>query len=116
MKTVAKFAALFAAFAVSVTPATAETILINAGSVIVDADSDPTGPRTIVVTDGVITNIVDVDAAARIELEAEASRIIDLSDKTVLPGLIDLHTHLSGDPSGEFWRAATTPPSSSTTR
>ena len=35
---------------------------------------------------------------------------IDLSDKTVLPGLIDLHTHLSGDPSGEFWRAATTPP------
>ncbi|MDJ0643951.1 MAG: amidohydrolase family protein, partial [Erythrobacter sp.] len=28
----------------------------------------------------------------------------------VLPGLIDLHTHLSGDPSGEFWRAATTPP------
>jgi imidazolonepropionase-like amidohydrolase len=24
--------------------------------------------------------------------------------------MIDLHTHLSGDPSGEFWRAATTPP------
>jgi imidazolonepropionase-like amidohydrolase len=27
-----------------------------------------------------------------------------------MPGLIDLHTHLSGDPSGEFWRAAIDPP------
>src|SRR3546814_6814340 len=35
--------------------------------------------------------------------------MIHLPDHTVLPGLIDLHTHLSGDPSGEFWRAAVEP-------
>jgi len=28
----------------------------------------------------------------------------------VLPGLIDLHTHLSGDPGGDYWRAAIDPP------
>ena len=38
-----------------------------------------------------------------------ADRTIDLSDKTVLPGLIDLHVHLSGDPGGDFWKEAVEP-------
>ncbi len=75
-----------------------------------DAESEPTGPMIIVVVDGAITGIHAIDDAALDAFEAEATQSIDLSDKTVLPGLIDLHTHLSGDPSGEFWRAATTPP------
>lgn len=91
-------------------PVAAETVLIEAGSVILDADSDPTGPMVIVVTDGVIEGIYAPDAASIGAWQAEGVETIDLSDKTVLPGLIDLHTHLSGDPSGEFWRAATTPP------
>ncbi|WP_379554402.1 metal-dependent hydrolase family protein [Qipengyuania sp. DGS5-3] len=90
--------------AVSAVPATAETIAIRAGSVIVNADSEPTGPALIVVEDGKVVAVMEGAA------EAVADRVIDLSDKTVLPGLIDLHTHLSGDPSGEFWRAATNPP------
>jgi imidazolonepropionase-like amidohydrolase len=36
-----------------------------------------------------------------------ADREIDLGSKTVLPGLIDLHTHLTGDPGGDFWKEAT---------
>ena len=28
--------------------------------------------------------------------------MIDLADKTVLPGLIDLHVHLTGDPGGDY--------------
>ena len=28
--------------------------------------------------------------------------VVDLSSKTVLPGLIDLHVHLTGDPGGDF--------------
>ena len=103
-------AASISAAAMIAAPAFAQIIVINAGSVITDPDNAPTGPRTIVVKDGVITQIASLDPATRQVIEAGANEIIDLSDKTVLPGLIDLHTHLSGDPSGEFWRAATNPP------
>ena len=100
--TLASLAAMIAA------PAFAQITVIEAGSVIVDADSDPTGPVSIIVQDGRILRIVE--PGTEDILVGEEDTIIDLSDKTVLPGLIDLHTHLSGDPSGEFWRAATTPP------
>lgn len=103
-------AALAGAAALISAPLAAETVLIEAGSVVMDADSEATGPMTIVVVDGRIENIVARDSEEAASYAVEGSSVIDLSDKTVLPGLIDLHTHLSGDPSGEFWRAATTPP------
>lgn len=91
-------------------PAAAETLLIDAGSVITDAAAEPSGPMTIVVIDGKVRDMLPAGSPDLEAYAVEGSRVIDLSDKTVLPGLIDLHTHLSGDPSGEFWRAATTPP------
>ncbi len=78
-----------------------QTTVIHAGSVITDASAAPRGPSTITVTDGRIVSIVDGHQGAA---------DVDLDGKTVLPGLIDLHTHLSGDPSGEFWRGAVNPP------
>lgn len=105
--------AFTAAYTAASTPAAAQT-LIHAGSVITDADSEPTGPSFIVVVDGKIEGIYPANAVRVAELEAQGAEVIDLLDKTVLPGLIDLHVHLSGDPSGEFWRAATTPPEYST--
>ncbi|MBU2587356.1 MAG: amidohydrolase family protein [Alphaproteobacteria bacterium] len=84
-------------------PVAAETVAIRAGSVLADAASEPSGPATILVTDGKVVSITSGHGAV------SADREIDLSAKTVLPGLIDLHTHLSGDPSGEFWRAAVDP-------
>ncbi len=108
MKALTKMAAAMTGLAALLaSPAYAETIVIEAGSVIMDADSEPTGPASIIVEDGIITQIVLDGEAATIP---DGAATIDLSDKTVLPGLIDLHTHLSGDPSGEFWRGATTPP------
>lgn len=32
----------------------------------------------------------------------DGAEIVDLSDRTVLPGLLDLHTHITGDPSGGY--------------
>ena len=87
------------------TPVMAETITIHAGSVVADADSAPSGPATIVVTDGKIVEILDGWA-----LVDGSSQTVDLTEQTVAPGLIDLHTHLSGDPSGEYWRSTVTPP------
>lgn len=101
------------ALALAATPAAADT-LIYAGSVITDANSNPTGPQVIAVVDGMVEGIYASDSAEVGAFEAEGAQKIDLSDKTVLPGLIDLHVHLSGDPSGEFWREATTPPEYST--
>jgi imidazolonepropionase-like amidohydrolase len=104
MGTIAALAALIAS------PAAADTLIVEAGSVIMDAGSQPTGPMAIIVVDGTIRDILPSDSPDLEAYAVEGSKVIDLSDKTVLPGLIDLHTHLSGDPSGEFWRAATTPP------
>ncbi|MHA7819953.1 MAG: metal-dependent hydrolase family protein [Erythrobacter sp.] len=100
-KRVAGALAGLAAFAMGA-QTSAQDAVIHAGAVIADADGSISGPSTITVADGRIVSISEGHTGG-----ADA---VDLSEKTVLPGLIDLHTHLSGDPSGEFWRAATTPP------
>ncbi|MXO91891.1 metal-dependent hydrolase family protein [Pontixanthobacter aquaemixtae] len=96
---------IYASVLLAASPALAETTYIHAGSVIIDAVGSASGPATIVVTDGKIVSIENGHAEP-----AGDAGVVNLADKTILPGLIDLHTHLSGDPSGEFWRAATNPP------
>ena len=100
-----KFAAFIAlAGAMCAAPALADTTVIHAGALVVDAESQPRGPSTITVTDGKIVSVADGFTAA----PAQAVTI-DLKDKTVVPGMVDLHVHLTGDPGGDFWKGAVEP-------
>lgn len=95
-----RFALLVAAL-VAATPLAAQTIAIRAGRVITDAAQPSRGPATIIVEKGRIVAIND--AAAPIPAGAT---VIDQSARTLLPGLIDAHVHLSGGPDSPFWQQA----------
>ena len=94
---IAAFIAL--AGAMFAAPALADTTVIHAGALVIDAESQPRGPSTITVTDGKIVSVADGFTAA----PAQAVTV-DLKDKTVVPGMVDLHVHLTGDPGGDFWK------------
>lgn len=86
--------------------AAAKDQVILAGNLIADAATGGTGPATIFVSDGKIMSIVSGTAVGNLPATTE---VIDLSAKTVMPGLIDLHVHLTGDPGGDFWKETTEP-------
>ncbi|MBK7283405.1 MAG: amidohydrolase family protein [Sphingomonadales bacterium] len=78
-------------------PVASETIIIHAGRVITEAAKPARGPSTVTIKDGRIASIAD-----GLQRVAEGERVIDLSTRTVLPGLIDTHVHLTGDAGGDF--------------
>jgi imidazolonepropionase-like amidohydrolase len=86
------------------TPALAESMIIHADAVVIDADSPPRGQSTVVVTDGRIVSITDGWVGG-----PEGAEMVHLAGKTLVPGLVDLHVHLTGDPGGDFWKETTEP-------
>lgn len=80
----------------------AETFAIQAGRLIVDAAKPERGPSTVIVTDGRIVRIDDGATAPA------GATVVDLRGQTVLPGLIDVHVHLTGN-AGEPWYQGLTP-------
>ncbi len=92
---------LSAAFAVTGT-ANAQMVAIQAGHVIVDAAKPELGASTIIIDKG---RIVRIDPGMNAPAGAT---IIDMATKTVLPGLIDVHVHLTQD-AGLPWYAALRP-------
>ena len=93
-----------AALAMVASPLLADTTVIQAERVIVAPDAPPLGRSTITVTDGRIVSI-----AEGWQDGADGATLVQLPGKTVLPGLIDLHVHLTGDPGGDFWKEAVEP-------
>jgi imidazolonepropionase-like amidohydrolase len=73
------------------TSASAETFAIQAGRLIVDASQPSRGPSTLIVDSGRIVRIDDGATAPA------GATVVDLRGKTVMPGLIDVHVHLTHD-------------------
>jgi imidazolonepropionase-like amidohydrolase len=83
-------------------PAAAETVVVHAGRLIVDPAQSAQGPSTIVIVDGRIQSV-----SPGIAPPPPGARVVELQDKTVLPGLIDTHVHFMSVPGAPFWQEAT---------
>ncbi|MEO6114694.1 MAG: amidohydrolase family protein [Sphingomicrobium sp.] len=77
------------------TAAVAAPTYIHAGRLIAVPGQAVRGPSTIVVDGGRIVSVQEGHVAPA------GATLIDLKDKTVLPGLIDSHVHLETDRGGE---------------
>ncbi|MBX9881700.1 MAG: amidohydrolase family protein [Sphingomonas sp.] len=109
MKTLARALALM--FTVASAPLSAETVVVTADRLVDVASGKLVERPAVVITDGRITA---VGAQGQVALPRDAKRI-DLPGQTLLPGLIDMHVHLDGDPrisgyrqleyTDSFWQA-----------
>ena len=72
----------------------AQTTVLQCGSLIDVEALAVVGERTIVVRDGIIVGVTEGFTTAE-----SGSRVIDLRDHVCMPGLIDLHVHLSSEQS-----------------
>ena len=70
----------------------ANTTYIHAGQLLDQPGKAPRGPSTVIVRDGKVLEVRDGFATP----EAGA-RLLDLKSQFVLPGLIDMHVHISSD-------------------
>lgn len=83
--------------AVAQRPAAAPAKLAIRAAHLVDPASGRRLDRVVVVTRG--DSVLSVDTTGRVPVDA---MLIDLGQATLLPGLIDVHTHLSSE-SGEYY-------------
>jgi len=92
-------------------PAPPQQIVIHAGRLIADPDRSAQGPSTILVSGGRIQSVT-----AGLQPAPAGARLIDLTGRTVLPGLIDMHTHLVLEPDDDFRDEAVITPEWGTVR
>lgn len=71
----------------------ADLVLVNAGRLLDPGSGEVAAGRTIVVRDGIVESVL---RPGEPRPAGSAARTIDLNGLTVLPGLIDAHTHLVG--------------------
>ncbi len=80
------------------TQATAKTTLIHCGTLIAVPGQPPKSNQSILIIDDKIVFITDgFTNPMDVETTDEEVELIDLSHSFVLPGLIDCHTHLTGE-------------------
>jgi len=73
-----------------------QTTLIHAGTLLAIPGQKPTSNQTIVIENGMITAVHDGFKTSQ-DLKLDKAEIIDLKNQFVLPGLIDMHTHITDE-------------------
>ena len=95
-----KLAALCAAAALlAFSPANAQVTVIDAGRLLDVSSGRLLNDRRITITDGRIDAV-----SAQSGPPPQGAEYLDLGTMTVLPGLIDMHVHLTGDPDAQGYR------------
>lgn len=92
-----KFITTLLAFSLSITSIAcfaSQTQVIYAGSMLAGAEQKIKQQQTIIVQDNIITRVEQGYLSAE-ELNLPNAKLIDLKDQFVLPGLIDLHVHVT---------------------
>ena len=82
-----------AAFLGHVSSARADTVVVTADRMIDVLAGRVVDHPSITIVDGRITAI-----GTQAAIKPDAARHVDLPGMTLLPGLIDMHTHITGDP------------------
>lgn len=82
-------------------PAASAVTAIKAGRLIADPRSGIAAPALILVEAGRIKAVLPAESPV-----PAGATLVDLSTATVLPGLIDSHVHLTGDPGGDYRQEA----------
>jgi len=106
VRSVLVVAALFVLTMLTVAQQSLPQVAVHAGNVL-EVKSGKLLPNQVIVVEG--EKIVSVGPAAASKVPADATRI-DLPNATILPGLIDTHTHLTADPKFGYDRLAVSLP------
>lgn len=106
MRKLCVVAILFLGFVCATLAQPARHVVIHAGHLLDVKTGKTANDQTIVIEDG---KIVSVGTAADAKAAADAITI-DLPNATILPGLIDAHTHITFDPQFGYERLAISVP------
>jgi len=110
-------AALAGALQAQAPAAGADLRIVRGDRVLLDPASGHVGPATLVIRDGRIDAVLpgaDATVAAKPgDRNLEEFRFSG-TDATLLPGLVDSHVHLTGNPAPSFWSATVTTPERAT--
>lgn len=90
-----------AALALAGTAANAETVVVTADHMVDVVAGKTVDYPAVFISDGRITSVAD---ARTVRWSADVKHI-DLAGKTILPGLIDMHVHVTGDPTINIQKA-----------
>ncbi|MAN58892.1 MAG: Xaa-Pro dipeptidase [Flavobacteriaceae bacterium] len=92
----AYFAVLFCLLTAN--PLFAQTTLVHAGTVLAVPGEKPLTNQTIVIEKGKISEIRSgFVSAAQLNLASDQVTVIDLKEQFVMPGFIDMHTHITSE-------------------